>query len=308
MKIGVIGLGKMGGPIAKKLQPMDCDLMVYDTDEAVVQEFAQAGFTVAKDTNELSAHSTLIWVMVPQQVLDSVLDDFCTCVTPGTILIDGGNSFYADSARRYQSLKERQVSFLDCGTSGGLYGAEHGFSMTIGGEHEVFKKAEDTFKLVAASSRSYLYVGPPGAGHYVKMVHNGIEYALLEAYAEGFHMLQKGPYDNLDLVAISRTWLQGAIIRSWVLQLAHNALEKKPDFSALQGVIGETGTGRWTVEEAYRVNIPIPVIEASLAVRVESRKTGGNYATKLVTLLRHEMGGHPLTQKECEVCQHMPEK
>lgn len=305
MKIGVIGLGKMGSPIAKKLRDMDCELRVYDTNPSVRQTFANDGFDVMKDISELSEHSTVIWIMVPEQFVDSVLDELCACTVQGTTLIDGGNSFYKDSIRRFNELEARKLSFLDCGTSGGVEGAKSGFSMTIGGTYEVFKANEHIFKLLAFSPTSYTFVGPAGAGHYVKMVHNGIEYALLESYAEGFHLLHNGTYDNLDLAAISETWMQGAIIRSWILKLSHDIFVNDQDFAAINGSIGETGTGKWAVEEARKQNIPVPLIENALAIRRESRKTGGNYATKLVSLLRHSMGGHPVAQEHCEACQEV---
>ncbi len=302
MKVGVIGLGKMGGPIAKKLQCMDCQLVVYDTNPAVMQEYANEGFAIAKDITDLSARSEVMWVMVPQKYLDSVLDDLCACTQPGAVIIDGGNSFYKDSMRRAQELEQRKLEFLDCGTSGGLWGAEHGFSMTVGGKEEVFKKAEHVFKLLAAGPNSYGHVGPAGAGHYVKMIHNGIEYAMLEAYAEGFSLLRKGAYKDLDLAAISKIWLSGGIIRSWLLQLTHEVLMRDQRLESIKGIVGESGTGRWTVEEAKRLSIPVPLIEESLRIREWSQETGGDYRTKLIALVRHAMGGHPVAQEKCEKC------
>lgn len=307
MEIGIIGLGKMGGSIAKKLRTASCQLSVYDANPSVQQEYKNAGFNVEKSINDLSAHCTVIWVMVPQSVLDTVLGELCACTVKGTIVIDGGNSFFKDSIRRYNELDAKGLAFLDCGTSGGLWGAKHGFSMTIGGKPDVFKAAEEVFKILATSATGYLYTGPAGSGHYVKMVHNGIEYALLEGYAEGFHILHDGYYKDLDLAAISQTWQSGAIIRSWILELAHDVLVKDQDFQNIKGSIGENGTGKWTVEEAQAQKIPVPVIKEALLVRNESRKTGGNYTTKLVSLLRHVMGGHPVAQKHCETCQEVKE-
>ena len=305
MKIGVIGLGKMGGPIAKKLRCMDCQLMVYDNNPAVLQEYANEGFAVAKSITELSARSTVMWVMVPQAVLDNVLDELCACTEPGTVIIDGGNSFFKDSVRRAQELEKRNLEFLDCGTSGGLWGAEHGFSMTIGGKNEVFEKAKQVFKLLAASATSYALVGPAGAGHYVKMIHNGIEYAILEAYGEGFNLLRQGTYKDLDLAAISQTWMSGAIIRSWLLQLTHDVLKQDQRLDGIKGSIGENGTGRWTVEEAERVGIPLPIIKDSVDIRTWSRESEGDFRTKLIASVRHAMGGHPVAQELCESCQEV---
>ena len=204
--------------------------------------------------------------------------------------------------RRFEELKQKKIDFLDCGTSGGIYGAEHGFSMTIGGSFDIFTAVEPVFKLLAYSPTSYLYVGASGSGHYVKMVHNGIEYALLEAYAEGFHLLHDGYYKNLDLAAISKVWLEGAIIRSWILELIYEILKEDQEFLSIKGSVGETGTGRWTVEEAHARSIPVALIEQAVAIRKESRETGGNYATKLVALIRHTMGGHPVEMELCDTC------
>lgn len=303
MKIGVIGLGTMGSPIAKKLRVMDAHLIAYDVNPLIREQFKEDGFIVADDIGELSSNSDFIWIMVPAGAVDVVLSDLCPCTKPSTIIIDGGNSHYKASVRRHKELEAKKLFFLDCGTSGGLWGTEHGFSMTIGGDFSIFKQAEPLFKLLAASPTAYCYVGPSGSGHYVKMVHNGIEYALLEAYAEGLHLLQNGAYEKLDLATITHVWLEGAIIRSFILQLAHDILVKDQELNSVKGIVEETGTGRWTVEEAQARKIPVCLIEEALHIREESRKTGGNYATKLVALMRHTMGGHPVALADCTVCQ-----
>ncbi len=302
MRVGVIGLGKMGGPIAHKLQEVACELVVYDINPAVMQEYKNKGFMLAKSITDLSARTDIMWVMVPQRHLDTVLTNLCACTEPGAIIIDGGNSFYKDTIRRAHDLAERNLEFLDCGTSGGLWGAQHGFSMTIGGKKETFERAELVFQLLAAEASSYGHVGPSGAGHYAKMIHNGIEYAMFEAYAEGFQLLHEGTYEDLDLAAISKIWESGSIIRSWILQLTHDILVHDQHLDTIKGVVGESGTGRWTVEEAERHDLPVPVIKESLAVRVWSQKTGGDYRTKLIALLRHIMGGHLVVQEKCEDC------
>jgi 6-phosphogluconate dehydrogenase len=305
MNIGVIGLGKMGAPIAQKLQAMACHLTVYDIKPAVQQEFKNKGFTVVASIEEVSAQAELLWVMVSAPAVDSVLKQLCACTQTDTIIIDGGNSYFRDTLRRGKELEAKGLRFLDCGTSGGLWGAEHGFSMTIGGEYKTFKRAEEVFEKLAASPHAYLYTGPLGSGHYVKMVHNGIEYALMQAYAEGFRLLHEGYYKQLDLAAISKTWLEGSIIRSWMLKLIHDILVQDQEFITINGAVGENGTGRWTVEEAHKAGIPVKVIEQALHIREESRSTGGDYSTKLVALLRHSMGGHPIAQHECDVCKRV---
>lgn len=305
MNIGVIGLGRMGGPIAKKLNYPECNLIVYDIDPSVRQEFKNLGIKVAQSISELSAKSQVIWVMVSANAVDTILDELCNCTGHGTIIVDGGNSHYIDTIRRAKELEAKGLILIDCGTSGGLWGAERGFSLTVGGDYEAYKKIEENLKYLAASSSSYVYVGPSGSGHYVKMVHNGIEYALLQAYAEGFHLLHNGYYKDLDLAAISATWLDGAVIRSWILNLAHNVLTKDQEFEHIKGTIGENGTGRWCVEEAHARHVPVKLIEDALEIRRVSRVTGGNYATKLIALVRHEMGGHPFELDNCDMCKEV---
>jgi 6-phosphogluconate dehydrogenase len=303
MKVGVIGLGRMGGPIARKLQKSGAQLTVYDIDPAVRQEFENLAIRVALSIEALSEVSDIIWVMVPAPIVDTVLRELCSCTKMETIVIDGGNSYFKDTIRRGSELAAKNLKFLDCGTSGGLWGADRGFSLTIGGNYQIFLKAEEVFKVLAASPQAYIYVGPSGSGHYVKMAHNGIEYALLQSYAEGLHLLHDGHYENLDLAAITDSWLHGAVIRSWILQLAHDVLLYTRDFESVNGAVGEHGTGRWTVEEAHKYHIPVKLIEDALKIRQESRTTGGNFATKVVALLRHQMGGHSLAQPYCSLCQ-----
>lgn len=302
MKVGVIGLGKMGGPIARRLADLKHTFGVFDRDPAVRQEFKNLGITVYESISDLSAASDVIWVMVSASAVDDVLEHLCNCTIKGTVIIDGGNSNFHDTIRRAQKMEERKIHFLDCGTSGGLWGTKHGFSLTIGGNLEVFKKVEEVFKILAASSNAYAYVGPSGAGHYVKMIHNGIEYGLMEAYAEGFHLIHNGYYKNLDLAAISGTWIHGAVIRSFLLELIREIYLQDQNLLSIKGEVGQTGEGRWTVEEAHTEKIPVPVIEKSLDVRNQSIKTGGNYATKLIALMRHKMGGHAVKQELCEEC------
>lgn len=302
MKVGVIGLGRMGNPIAKKFYKSGCQVTVYDENKVIRQEFENYGIHVSKSIADLSAISDVIWLMVPSEEVDSVLDHLCGCMQKNTVVIDGGNSYFKDTIRRSKFMNEKEMHFLDCGTSGGLWGTEHGFSLTIGGEFEIFKKVETIFELIVASKNSYCYVGPSGSGHYVKMVHNGIEYALMQSYAEGFHLLHQGYYKNLDLATISNTWNEGAVIRSWILELIHEIFVNNQDFTNIKGIIGEHGTGRWAVQEAHKEGVKVKLIEDAVNIRKESQKTGGNYATKLVALIRHKMGGHNVEQTSCLLC------
>ena len=211
---------------------------------------------------------------------------------PGAIIVDGGNSHFTDSVRRAKELETLSVSFLDCGVSGGIHGRETGFSIMIGGDHAAFLNLERVFSTLAAP-HGYAYLGPSGAGHYVKMVHNGIEYALLESYAEGFSLLKNGSYPQLDLEKIASVWDNGAVIRSWILELAQNIFAHDQELKNVSGEIASNGTGIWTVQEAHEKKVPVPLIEDSVKIREWSVRTGGNYATKIVALLRNQFGGHP---------------
>jgi 6-phosphogluconate dehydrogenase len=304
MVVGLIGLGRMGQAIAARLVHAGISVVAYDkyAPEKVdltlhSDHSAHMGqFTVVKTAVEVAQHARIVWLMIPQGApLDEVVAELKPQLRKGDIIIDGGNSFYKDTVRRYDLLKNDGIHYLDCGTSGGLDGRTIGFCLMIGGDAEPVRACHTLFETVAAP-KGFKHCGPSGAGHYVKMVHNGIEYGLLEAYAEGFQVLKENPhYPDLDLAVISDLWNHGSIIRSWILELAHRVYAHHNNFDAIGGEIGENLTGLWTYEEAQRHSIPVPVLKASLDVRAESRKTGGNYATKVVSLLRHEFGGHPIT-------------
>jgi len=292
MKIGIVGLGKMGNAVAFRLVKAGYRVVGFDPSLQARQQLLALGGELA-DRVELVAQQThIIWCMLPAgPLLDTVLEQFCPYLKAGAIIVDGGNSHFTDSVRRAKELLLFQTAFLDCGTSGGIHGKEHGFSLMIGGDHHAFLQVEDIFKALAAP-QGYAYFGPAGAGHYVKMVHNGIEYALLESYAEGLSLLKNGSYEHLDLATVTRVWNHGSVIRSWILELAQNIFEHDQEFKTISGQVADNGTGRWTVQEAYEKNIPVPLIEDSVKIRDWSQKTGGNYATKIIALLRNQFGGH----------------
>lgn len=291
--VGLVGLGKMGLAIAYRLAKVGHAVVGFDPNHQAQQEAISCGVICVGTLQELFCKSQVIWIMVPAgKTVDDVIQLSKEVLRSDHIIIDGGNSFFKDSIRRAQELNNQKVPFLDCGTSGGLHGKELGFSLMIGGSEIAFKKIEPVFQAIAAPS-GYAYVGPAGAGHFVKMVHNGIEYAALQAYAEGFHVLKQGPY-KLDLEQISSVWNHGSIIRSWILELAHRVFKQDQSFVDISGDIGENLTGQWTVDVAHEHNVPVRTIEDALNIRAWSRQTGGNYATKLVALLRHEFGGHPI--------------
>ncbi len=292
LNIGLIGLGRMGLSIAYRAVQAGFMVTGFDFNKQACAEAENLGVRIATDVVAVAGQSDIIWLMVPAgSIVDAVLDELFPVLDPQKIVIDGGNSNFNDSIRRAKKLSEKQFSFLDCGTSGGLHGREIGFSLMVGGNEDAFNKAEPFFKAIAAP-KGYGYMGRSGAGHYVKMVHNGIEYALLQAYAEGFHLLKEGQYKELDLEKISGVWAHGSIIRSWIVDLAQEIFAKDQKFDDISGAIGSHGTGQWTLDEAERCNIPVDMIKKSLEIREWSQRSSGNYATKIVAMLRKAFGGH----------------
>src|SRR3989344_7655968 len=227
--------------------------------------------------------------------VDAVIKELLPYLKQNDIIIDGGNSFYKDSIRRYKFLKNKRIYFLDIGTSGGLSGARRGACLTIGGDKKIFRKIEPVCKAVSAKN-GYAYVGNAGAGHFVKMVHNGIEYALLQAYGEGFELLFKGPYKNLDFQKISKTWKNGSIIRSYLIELAEQAFKKDSKLNKIEGVVGGGETGQWTVDTANEFNVDVGTIKLALEERKKSQSSP-RFAGKVVAALRNEFGGHEILKK-----------
>lgn len=298
MKIGLVGLGRMGLAIASRLIQAGNSVIGFDSNKDAQAKAQVMGVECVDDIREVARDARIIWLMVPAgDVVDDVLNNLDIALQPNDIVIDGGNSFFKDSIERCQKLAAKNIAFLDCGTSGGLYGKEHGFSLMIGGDRDAYEKAKPLFEAIAAPS-GYAYVGPSGAGHFVKMVHNGIEYGLMQAYAEGFHVMREGPYKDLDLQSIAAVWNHGAIVRSWLLQLIEQIMSRGQGLENISGAIDENLTGRWTAETAFKLGVPVPVIKEAIKVRTWSRETGGNYGTKLVALLRHEFGGHDVKENK----------
>lgn len=298
MNIGVVGLGKMGHAIAQRLLKAGHTVLGFDTNETLRTELMDLGGTAVDSIEQLCRQVSIVWVMVPVNVVDVVLENMLSALAAQSIIIDGGNSYYKDSVARAHRCALRNIAFLDCGTSGGIHGVQHGFCLMVGGSHEAYQVVMPLLSAIAAPD-GVMYVGQSGTGHYVKMIHNGIEYGILQAYAEGFHLLKEGSYkDQLDLAVIANLWNHGSIIRSFILQLAHKVLQKDQDFKTVHGSIQELGTGQWTLKEAQESHIATPVLEQSLQVRAWSRATGGNYGTKFIALLRKAFGGHEFRKQE----------
>ena len=299
MKLGFIGLGRMGFNIVINLKDHGIPVVAYNRSPAPVNQIKKYDIEAAFSIKELIAKllkQKIIWVMVTAgKPVDAVIDELLPYLKKDDIIIDGGNSFYKDSIRRYKKLKNKKIHFIDIGTSGGLSGARHGACLTIGGNKKIFRKIEPICRAVSAKN-GYAYVGNAGAGHFVKMVHNGIEYALLQAYGEGFELLSMGPYKNLDFGRIAETWKNGSIIRGYLVELAETAFKKDPQLNKIRGIVGGGETGRWTVKTAKEFNVDVGTIKLALDERKKSKKRP-RFAGKVVAALRNEFGGHEVVRK-----------
>lgn len=293
MKLGIIGLGRMGGHIALRLTKNKHSVVAYnrspDKTKDIMKKGVDGAFTLNEFAGKLNSPK-IIWMMVPAgDPVDEMIKNLLPYMEEGDILIDGGNSYYEDSVRRAEYLKAEGISYLDVGTSGGLGGEENGYCLMIGGDKKIYDKLLPIFKSVSAKN-GYGYMGKSGAGHYVKMIHNGIEYAMLQSYGEGFELLKNSPY-KLELDKISSVWSNGSVIRSWLLDLTTDALKKDPKLENLKDYVAGGSTGKWTVEESLRLGIPSPMISLALALRYRTRQKE-SFAGKVVAALRNEFGGH----------------
>lgn len=294
MIIGIIGLGKMGNAVAYRLIQAGHTVFGFDFNEQICNEAGDIGVIITDDIAGLARKVTVAWLLVPAgDPVENVLKTLLEHMKAGAIIVDGGNSYFVDSQRRAKLCANHGISFVDCGTSGGLRGRQEGFSLMVGGDKAAYTKLHEALVAIAATN-GVGYVGPSGAGHYVKMVHNGIEYGIMQAYAEGLHLIKEGSFkdNHLDLEEVTRIWMHGSVIRSWLLELTHDIVCRDQELTAISGQVEESGMGKWTSQDAQKHNIPLPVIDESLKVRAWSRETGGNYATKIVSLLRNAFGGH----------------
>jgi len=291
----MIGIGRMGAGMSRRLLDGGHRVVAYDRDphalEAVTHAGADPAIALKALVDELAPPRT-VWLMLPAgEPTSSTVRAVGELLESGDVLVDGGNSNFRDAIRRAEALAARGVHFLDCGTSGGIWGEREGFCLMVGGSDEAFAQVEPAVATLAPEG-GYAHVGPVGAGHYVKMIHNGIEYALLQGYAEGFEIMHASDYD-LDLYQISELWRHGSVVRSWLLDLAAAAYRRDPELAALTGWVEDSGEGRWTVQEALDKDVPAPVINLSLLMRLRSRQQD-SYAAKVIAALRNEFGGHPI--------------
>lgn len=295
MEFGMIGLGRMGGNMVLRLARGGHAPVVWDRDPAAVARHVEAGATGADSPADLARRlhpPRVVWMMVPAgPPVDATIEALLPHLGPDDILVDGGNSHFKDSIRRAEALKAHGVHFLDAGTSGGIWGLEAGYCLMVGGERAAFDRIEPLLRTLAPED-GYLHTGRSGSGHFTKMVHNGIEYGLMQAYAEGFELLEASDFD-LDLARIARLWDHGSVVRSWLLELLGAALEKNPRLEGLAGYVEDSGEGRWTVIQAVDAAVPAPVIALALMTRFRSRQPD-SFGSKLLAALRHEFGGHPV--------------
>jgi 6-phosphogluconate dehydrogenase len=294
MQLAMIGLGRMGGNMVQRLLQGGHQVVVYDRSADAVKAHVAMGAAAARDLPDLAATlpvPRVVWVMVPAGApVESTIDQLIPVLAKGDVIIDGGNSNFKDSIRRAARAREHGLEFIDSGTSGGIWGLTVGYCLMIGASPEAFKRCEPIFKTLAPPD-GYAHVGPPGAGHYVKMIHNGIEYGLLQAYAEGYEILHASKDFKLDLQQISAVWNRGSVVRSWLNELAERAFKKDADLAALKGYVEDSGEGRWTVQEAIDLDVPAPVITLSLLARFRSRQAD-SFGAKVIAALRNEFGGH----------------
>jgi 6-phosphogluconate dehydrogenase len=298
MHLGVIGLGRMGRIVVDRCLDAGHEVVAFDIDETAVEEAATAGATPATSLSEVAAalgDDPRIWLMVPAgDPVDAALDELAPHLDEDAVVVDGGNSHFADSTRRAAA---HDFAYLDCGTSGGPAGADLGFSLMVGGPEWAYDELTPVFDAVATGPDGHARMGPPGSGHYVKMVHNGVEYALMQAYGEGFELLHEGRYD-LDLEAVAGVWNNGAVIRSWLLELCEEAFaEEGSDLGDVADHVAGGSTGTWTVQEALEREVPVPLIYQSLAERFGSR-TENRFARRLANRLRYGFGRHEVARQD----------
>ena len=299
MNIGLIGLGKMGFQLALNMKEQGWEVIGYnrsrDKVEALLSEGIPGTDSLAELVEKLDRPRHL-WIMVSAGApVDAVLDELVPLLAPGDLVIDGGNSHYRDTLRRRKMLEEKAIHMMDIGTSGGIEGARHGACMMVGSSEDVFKDMEPLLKDLCVPG-GLAHVGPGGAGHYVKMIHNGIEYGMMQAIGEGFEILREGPFD-VNYAQVAEVWRHGSVIRGWLMDLTHQAFLEDPELDTIRGVVHASGEGLWSVQEALDLSVPVPVIAASLFTRYRSQQED-TFSGKVVAGLRNQFGGHATVKKE----------
>jgi 6-phosphogluconate dehydrogenase len=293
MQLGFVGLGKMGLNMVTRLERGGHQIVAYDRNAAAVTQAEAAGTRGVTSLEALVAALTpprAVWIMVPSgTATESTVDALGAILSPDDVIIDGGNTSFHDDVRRAGALSARKIHYIDAGTSGGIWGLTEGYCLMVGGDADVCRRLEPVF-LTLAPKDGYLRVGGQGAGHYVKMIHNGIEYGLMQAYAEGFELMHASDY-HLDLAAIASLWLKGSVVRSWLLELTARALAEDGELSTLEGYVEDSGEGRWTLHEGVDRAVPLPVLTAALFTRFRSRENNP-FSERMLAALRNQFGGH----------------
>lgn len=301
MELGMIGLGRMGANMAQRLHQGGLRVTGYDPGEqARAQLQAQGIATVAELQALVQALPAprVLWLMVPSKVVDASLDSLLPLLSAGDVVVDGGNSWYRQSQQRAARCAEQGVGFVDCGTSGGVWGLQEGYCLMVGGELATVRRLAPLFQALApAADRGWAHVGPVGAGHFSKMVHNGIEYGMMQAYAEGFALMAKKSEFELDLAQVAEVWRHGSVVRSWLLDLSADALQRNPALDGIAPYVEDSGEGRWTVAEAIELDVPAPVITLSLLERLRSREDN-SFTDRMLAAMRNEFGGHAIKRSE----------
>ncbi|RMF99690.1 MAG: decarboxylating 6-phosphogluconate dehydrogenase [Nitrospirae bacterium] len=301
MKIGMIGLGRMGMNMARRLLRGGHQVVAYnrtpEKTRTLVDEEGAEGIFDLEDFSKALTPPRLVWMMLPAgPPVDEQIGKLVSVLERGDIIIDGGNTYYRDDLRREESLRKKGIGFVDVGVSGGVWGLKEGYCLMVGGKREHFDILEPVFETLAPPG-GYLYCGGTGSGHFIKMIHNGIEYAMMEAYAEGFELLEASPYGSgVEYSALARLWNRGSVIRSWLLELLEVAFKKDPSLGSIAPYVEDSGEGRWTVEEAVQLSVPVPAISASLFRRFRSREQN-SFGERLIAALRAEFGGHSIKRK-----------
>src|SRR5579864_6049269 len=296
MELGMIGLGKMGGFMSERLIRGGHRVIGFDRDPAVVQKLAEKGAISSNSLDKLFAQlkaPRAIWLMVPAgDPVDQTIAALVPHLAPGDTIIDGGNSYYKDSMRRAAALAPKKINFLDCGTSGGVWGITEGYSMMVGGDADVVKRLSPIFETLAPGpDKGWGRVGPAGSGHFVKMVHNGIEYGIMQAYAEGLDLFRHKQEFGLDLLQITKIWQFGSVVRSWLLDLTVEGLAQNPKLDGIGAYVTDSGEGRWTAIEGIELGVPLPTLTGALDARFRSQDTEP-FANKILAIMRNEFGGH----------------
>ena len=294
----MIGLGKMGLNLSLNLQEHNIHLVGYDVSEEVRKEAKEKGLQIEESIdlllNELGEKKIVMLSTPSGEITNTLIQKLCEKLDANDILIDSGNSYFKDSIMNYEAAKEKGIYFLDCGTSGGMEGARNGACLMIGGDKEAFQEVEEIFEKLACD-KGYLYTGRAGSGHYLKMVHNGVEYGMMQAIGEGFDILNASDYD-FNFEEVASNWNHGSVVRSWLMELVQESFEKDPKLDNIKGIVDASGEGKWTIEEALHLNIPVPAIASALFAR-NTTKIDDSFSAKVVATMRHGFGGHDVSEK-----------